>query len=121
MACHDDIIAIRGSLLGGQFYGSGSLLFSRLRAMAEGKELTPRQCEVIVYYSTGLTRAEVGSMLGISERTVEDHLADARERTGAGNTLECVLRAIARGDVCIEANTGRLFVPTIDFEDELVP
>lgn len=58
--------------------------------------LTPRQFEIAKLLSRGLTYKEVGERLGISTRTVEQHVAELRKRTGSRTTVAAVSRARAR-------------------------
>jgi DNA-binding CsgD family transcriptional regulator len=58
---------------------------------------TTRQAEVLAALAEGLTAAEVGRRLGISRRTVEDHLAAAKKVTGAKTSVEAVARCYCYG------------------------
>jgi DNA-binding NarL/FixJ family response regulator len=58
---------------------------------------TTRQAEVLAALAEGLTAAEVGRRLGISRRTVEDHLAAAKKVTGAKTSVEAVARCYYYG------------------------
>jgi DNA-binding NarL/FixJ family response regulator len=46
-------------------------------------ELTPRQREVVVLVTQGLTYAEIGRRLGISAETVRVHVFDVAQKGGA--------------------------------------
>ena len=59
--------------------------------------LTTRQAEVLAALAEGLTAAEVGRRLGISRRTVEDHLAAAKKVAGAKTSVEAVARCYCYG------------------------
>jgi RNA polymerase sigma factor (sigma-70 family) len=50
--------------------------------------LTPREREVMVLATQGLTNKEMGRRLGISPRTVENHRARVMEKLGAGSIAE---------------------------------
>jgi len=52
--------------------------------------LTSREREVLALVASGLTAKEVGSRLGISERTVSFHKDQMKHRLGARSTLEVV-------------------------------
>jgi DNA-binding CsgD family transcriptional regulator len=45
--------------------------------------LTPRQAEVVKFARDGMSAKEIARAMGISKRTVEEHLDNARQRTGA--------------------------------------
>lgn len=45
-------------------------------------ELTPRQLQVALLLAEGMKRGEIASRLGISIRTVDQHLSDIKERLG---------------------------------------
>lgn len=47
--------------------------------------LTPRQLEVVVLVARGLTNAQIGRRLSISERTVRKHVEDLFERVGCAS------------------------------------
>ena len=52
--------------------------------------LTPRQAEVVKLAQRGLTAKEIARQLGISKRTVEAHLGEARRRVGVASTAALV-------------------------------
>ena len=57
--------------------------------------LTPREREVMVLATQGLTNKEIGRRLGISPRTVESHRARLMEKLGAGSIAElCQVAAV---------------------------
>jgi DNA-binding CsgD family transcriptional regulator len=56
--------------------------------------ITPAQRTALELASNGLTVAEIADSMGISVRTVEHHLSEARRRLGAKNTTHCVASAI---------------------------
>lgn len=56
--------------------------------------MTPAQRLTLQLASDGLTVAEIAASMGISVRTVEYHLAEARRRLNARNTTHCVATAI---------------------------
>lgn len=59
--------------------------------------LTTRKLEVLTYAAKGFGGAESGRLLGISKKTVEIHLADARYALEASNTTEACCIAIRKG------------------------
>ena len=64
--------------------------------MAPPIRLTPRQEEVRRLLDAHLTQGEVASQLGISVRTVEDHVAELRRKTGSSTTRQALSRARVR-------------------------
>jgi len=74
---------------------------SRLRRPppAGACRLTPRETEVVQLAANGRNTSQIGRELGLSARTVEDHLARARRRIGAATTAELVARVVAAGIV----------------------
>jgi DNA-binding NarL/FixJ family response regulator len=70
-------------------------LVTRVRAPA--LELTPREVEVLRQVARGLSNAEVGRVLHISEATVKTHLLRVFEKLGVSDRTAAVTAAIARG------------------------
>ena len=71
---------------------------SRRDRPAWGPEsLTHREREVVHLAVQGLSAAEIGARLFISERTVETHIANAYRKLGIGSRLELVRRSAAIG------------------------
>jgi len=56
--------------------------------------LTHRQQECLKWSARGKTMSEIGTILGISERTVLFHLQDARRRLDAQTITQAVAMAI---------------------------
>jgi DNA-binding NarL/FixJ family response regulator len=71
------------------------------RMAREGSEvrasLTPREHEVLVMISSGLTMRQMASRLGISPRTVETHVAKLYRKLGVRTRVQAVSRAISLG------------------------
>ena len=57
-------------------------------------QLSPRQREILDLVAEGRTSKEIAVALGISESTVNWHLANAFERLGASSRAEAVARAM---------------------------
>jgi DNA-binding CsgD family transcriptional regulator len=60
--------------------------------------LTPRQAEVVKLAQRGLAAKEIARQLGISKRTVESHLSEARRRVGVASTAGLVGSVIVGAD-----------------------
>lgn len=59
--------------------------------------LTGRQRECLQWVRAGKTDWEIGQILGISQRTVVEHLELARRRLGVATRTQAVIEAISRG------------------------
>ncbi len=62
-------------------------------AVAADLRLSARQLAVLGLLADGLTSAAIGRRLGISERTVHEHLEHLYARLGVGDRVSAVLRA----------------------------
>lgn len=62
-----------------------------------GASLTPRQREIVLALSQGLTSKEIARRLGVQPRTVEYHIAHLKQRLDARSRPELVSRAAALG------------------------
>ncbi len=71
------------------------------RMAREGSEvrasLTPREHEVLVMISSGLTMRQMASRLGISPRTVETHVAKLYRKLEVRTRVQAVSRAVSLG------------------------
>lgn len=65
----------------------------RLGANTSATELTERQGEVATLAARGLSNAEIGAALGISEATVKKHLIQAFRRLGVRTRSQLIARA----------------------------
>jgi DNA-binding CsgD family transcriptional regulator len=70
---------------------------SRLSSISLVGVLTPRQRKVVLLTISGLGAKECARELGISKRTVEDHLAQAKVRAGVGSKEELIAWAVRVG------------------------
>lgn len=75
------------------YLASGRLLLSESTEEAP----TEREIEVMRMAARGLTNRAIGHELGISERTVQGHLANIFSKLRVETRTEAVLRAIQRG------------------------
>lgn len=97
----DDALATRLALsLVGQaaLRRASSLALPGAEARAAA-QLTERERTVMRWMAAGKRQAEAASLMGISERTVENHLRRVRRRLGASTTAEAVRIAIRAGDI----------------------
>lgn len=65
----------------------------------ESRQLSKRECEVLAWTAVGRRQADIAATLGLSIRTVENHLRRARHRLGVATTAEAVRMAIRNGDI----------------------
>jgi len=70
------------------------------------EELTERELEVLSLAAKGFTNKAIGVQLGISDRTVQGHLAHIFDKLQAGSRTEAVMRAVSLG--WISQNVGTI-------------
>lgn len=76
---------------------TSSLEPARGRQAGEGNaDLTPRELEVLRLLRQGLATANVANVLGISVKTVRNHIQNSFRKLGAHNRLEALSRARRR-------------------------
>jgi DNA-binding NarL/FixJ family response regulator len=61
------------------------------------ERLTPRELEVLALVAKGFTNKAIGVQLGISDRTVQGHLAHIFSKLQSGSRTEAVMRAVSLG------------------------
>ncbi len=61
------------------------------------EQLTERETEVLALTAKGYTNKAIGVQLGISDRTVQGHLAHIFNKLQAGSRTEAVMRAVSLG------------------------
>ena len=61
------------------------------------EELTPRELEVLTLVALGYTNKAIGVQLGISDRTVQGHLAKVFGKLQAASRTDAVMRAVSSG------------------------
>ena len=77
-------------------------LFSRVRTLHVSgvrlahAALTPREREVIALSAEGLTAQQVGDQLGVTPRTVHQHMDNVADKMGTGNRVHTVAEVIRR-------------------------
>ena len=70
---------------------------STQRAAPAVEELSEREMEVLTLVGRGFTNKAIGVQLGISDRTVQGHLAHIFNKLQASSRTEAVMRAVALG------------------------
>lgn len=86
----------------------GATAFRKSRILLEGTDisaatgrLSEREREVLGLTAAGRRQAEIATALGISERTVENHLRNIRQRIGVKTTAQAVQAAIRLGELTL--------------------
>lgn len=59
--------------------------------------LSPREAECLLWTAYGLRSKEIADKLGITTKTVEHHLAKAKDKLGSKNRVDAVMRAVSLG------------------------
>lgn len=96
----DDSLATRLALtLIGQAALRRVMSFSPDSGDTAPSPLTPRERTVMRWMAAGKRQAETAAIMGLSERTVENHLRRIRRRLGATTTAEAVRMAIRSGEI----------------------
>jgi DNA-binding CsgD family transcriptional regulator len=61
--------------------------------------LSDREGEVLAWTAAGRRQIEIAATLGLSERTVENHLRRIRKRLGVATTAQAIRVTIRNGDI----------------------
>lgn len=83
-----------------------SQIFQRSEPQQPVEQLTEREMEVLHLAAKGFTNKAIGVQLGISDRTVQGHLAHIFDKLQASSRTEAVMRAVSLG--WISQDTGTL-------------
>jgi DNA-binding CsgD family transcriptional regulator len=59
--------------------------------------LTPRECECLKFAARGMTSADIGNKLAVTERTVNFHFGRLRQKLGALNRPEAIAKGVSLG------------------------
>lgn len=78
------------------FFSAHRLLEAALEAAGP---LSDREREVLAWTAAGRRQGEIAATLGLSERTVENHLRRIRKRLGVVTTAQAIRVAIRNGDI----------------------
>lgn len=69
----------------------------RMRRPSDRPSLTAREREVLAWISLGKSAWEIGEILGIAKRTVDEHAQTAARKLGAANRTQAVAIAVRDG------------------------
>lgn len=75
-----------------------------MTAQIEG--LTQRELEVLTHAASGKTNKEIGSLLFISDRTVQGHLKNIYEKLGVASRTEAVTVALQHGFIRLDGSSA---------------
>lgn len=75
-------------------------------AQIVAEALTDREIEVLRLAAKGLTNKAIGQTLGISNRTVQGHLANIFGKLGVNSRTEAVTAALKQGWIVLDDETG---------------
>ncbi len=70
---------------------------TRPRAPAPDVPLSEREVEVLAWSARGKTSGEIAIILGLSKRTVDFHIDNARQKLGVATRIEAVVKASSAG------------------------
>jgi DNA-binding NarL/FixJ family response regulator len=59
--------------------------------------LSDRELQILTLTGKGFTNKAIGAQLGISDRTVQNHLANIFQKLNAESRTEAVMRAVSLG------------------------
>ncbi len=74
-------------------------------AISESKtpaSLSDREMQIIELVAAGLTNEKIAEELEISKRTVDNHISNILDKTGADNRVALVRWALQWGKVCLD-------------------
>jgi len=70
---------------------------ARTRTALPAVHLSEREIETLVWSARGKTSGEIATILGLSKRTVDFHIDNAREKLGVATRIEAVVKAASAG------------------------
>ena len=81
----------------------GSIITARLARIARNDlwprsiDLTEREIEALTWSARGKTSSEIAIIIGLSKRTVDFHIENARHKLGVATRIEAVVKAVSGG------------------------
>jgi len=67
-----------------------------------GPRLTQRECDCLKFAARGMTSADIGNKLSVTERTVNFHFGRLRRKLGALNRPEAIAKGVTMGFVTLD-------------------
>jgi DNA-binding NarL/FixJ family response regulator len=86
------LAAIRTVAAGGSVVGPGVAGRRLLESTPSGAPLTPRESEVLALLARGASNAEIAHELGLSVKTVQNHVSNVLAKLQARDRTQAVLR-----------------------------
>lgn len=65
------------------------------------RKLTPREVECVRWVSEGKTDTEIGTIIGISPRTVRFHIENGKRKVTVATRCQLVVWAIRNGEISL--------------------
>lgn len=110
-ALNDRDSELRGRALGADDYVSKPIDFDLLQSIIRARlarvarnaisacnvQLTDREVETLSWAARGKTSAEIAELLGLSKRTVDFHLDNARDKLGVPTRIQAAVKAASGG------------------------
>jgi DNA-binding CsgD family transcriptional regulator len=78
-------------------HGDDATMVFEAPKVATGPHLSPRQQQVLEGIADGLTNAEIGAQLGVTERTVKAYAQELYDKLGVRNRAGAVAEAVREG------------------------
>jgi len=70
---------------------------ARARPGQPGVSLSEREIAALLWSARGKTSGEIATILGLSKRTVDFHIDNARQKLGVATRIEAVVKAASAG------------------------
>lgn len=80
---------------------AGARVTPATRESVQPRPVTDRQLEILVNVARGKTNRQIGETLGISERTVRNHMRSILQRLSSSDRTHAVVLAIGNGWIAI--------------------
>jgi DNA-binding NarL/FixJ family response regulator len=96
---HEIVRAVRATAAGQSMIDPAvapRLIARMSQPASHGDGLTERELEVLRHAARGLTNKQIGAALGVSDRTVQNHLANIYGKLGVASRTEAVTAALQR-------------------------
>lgn len=74
------------------------------RRVVRSPVLSPRELDVLKHVAKGRTNSQIAAALGISDKTVRNHLSRVFTKLAASNRAHAVLKAIVAGILILDAD-----------------